>query len=284
MYRNQGFRQFASIFVDFLRFSSIFVDFPRKPWFLYMALGGHVQESRFSPFSSILFEFRRFSSIFDENLDSCTWPPRPMYRNQGFRRFSSVFFGFRRFSSGFVDFHRKPWILYMALGSHVQESRFSSILVGFLRFSSIFFGFRRFSSKTLNPVYGPWGPCTGIKVFVDFRWFSSVFFGFLRVSSIFVLHFLRFSSMFFDFRRFLGWIWKGSGWIWGLDLRWIWMVLESGSDPVICPICPICPVQIGILELNQPRVDLRESWPDPPADTFWTLFLTSTRTLLLDRC
>ena len=84
---------------------------------------------------SIFNTFRRFSSIFIENLESCIWLLGAMYRNQGFRRFSLIFFGF------------------------------------------------------------------------------------LRVSSIFVLHFLRFSSIFFDFRRFLGWIWKGSGWIWGLDLR-----------------------------------------------------------------
>ena len=97
----------------------------------------------------------------------------------------------------------------MALGSHVQESRFSSILVGFLRFSSIFFGFRRFSSKTLNPVYGPWGPCTGIKVFVDLHRFSSVFVDFRR----------PFSSIFIDFLRFSS--------ISGMDLEGIWVDLAS---------------------------------------------------------
>ena len=66
-------------------------------------------------------DFRRFSTIFIENLESCIWPLGAMYRNQGFRRFSLIFFGFLRFSSGFVDF-RPP---------------FSSVFIDFLRFSSV---------------------------------------------------------------------------------------------------------------------------------------------------
>ena len=38
----------------------------------------------------------------------------------------------------------------MALGSHVQESRFSSIFIDFLRFSSIFVDFRRPFSSMFN--------------------------------------------------------------------------------------------------------------------------------------
>ena len=70
---------------------------------------------------SIFNTFRRFSSIFIENLGSCIWPLGAMYRNQGFRRFSLIFFGFLRFSSGFVDF-RPP---------------FSSVFFDVLRFSSV---------------------------------------------------------------------------------------------------------------------------------------------------
>ena len=138
------------------------------------------------------------------------------------------------------------------------------------------------------PVHGLWGSCTGITVFVNFRRFSSIFFGFLRFSSGFVGFRPPVSSAFIDFLRFSS--------VSGMDLErscldlgtgsevnlgWIWVVRESGSDPVICPICPIRPTQIGILELNCSGHGSRESWPDPPADTFWTLFLTSTRTLSL---
>ena len=75
----------------------------------------------------------------------------------------------------------------------------------------------------------------------------------------------------------LGWIWVGSGmdleWIWGgsgLDLGRFWdgsgMDLGSGTDPALIRHFFLIPLQIP------PGPGPTAGAPDPPLDTFWSLF------------
>ena len=82
----------------------------------------------------------------------------------------------------------------------------------------------------------------------------------------------------------LGWIWVGSAmdleWIWGgsgVDLGWFWdgsgMDLGSGTDPALIGHFSGIPLEILMV------LSAAAGAPDPPVDTFWTLFFTTIRTL-----